>query len=311
VVRNSSTQALFGFCSTYFVGTTGYLGAIFVDPSKRNLSIGHSLHQRAIRGLLQKPSLENLQLGLGLPGIYLGVPMSDLSEGARLKRWFGTNGWDVLSPRLLYTLTIRSLSHWSPPDGLLQSIQSVSFTFDLIHGSANPSLQTPDPLVTQVLDFVSQHAALEVLSLYNLALQDPKACAIVRAKSPIDGSLVGTVIVCRSDTNLARWMPLLISAHDNKEMAGGILAPITPQGSAQREVVLQGLVTLGINQIKKQGAGKGILNWVAGDDRDVLLEMGFDVLEAWEEVTSGPERVSRRSVSESIPEADLCHSGVR
>lgn len=311
MVRNSSTQALFGFCSTYFVGTTGYLGAIFVDPSKRNLSIGHSLHQRAIRGLLQKPSLENLQLGLGLPGIYLGVPMSDLSEGARLKRWFGTNGWDVLSPRLLYTLTIRSLSHWSPPDGLLQSIQSVSFTFDLIHGSANPSLQTPDPLVTQVLDFVSQHAALEVLSLYNLALQDPKACAIVRAKSPIDGSLVGTVIVCRSDTNLARWMPLLISAHDNKEMAGGILAPITPQGSAQREVVLQGLVTLGINQIKKQGAGKGILNWVAGDDRDVLLEMGFDVLEAWEEVTSGPERVSRRSVSESIPEADLCHSGVR
>jgi len=172
----------------------------------------------------------------------------------------------------------------------------VSFTFDLIHGSANPSPQTPDFPVAQVLDFVSQHAAPEVLSLYNLALEDPKACAIVRAKSPIDGSLVGTVIVCRSDTNLARWMPLLTSAHDDKEMAGGILAPITPQGSAQREIVLQGLVTLGIKQIKKQGAGKGILNWVAGDDRDVLLGMGFDVLEAWEEVTCGPERWSEMNL---------------
>ena len=108
------------------------MGSIFVDPSKRNLSIGHSLHQRAIRGLLQKRGIKKLQLGSGLPSIYLGIPMGDLSEGVRLKRWFATNGWDITSPKLLYTLTIRNVSNWNPPEGLLQSIQRVSFAFDLI-----------------------------------------------------------------------------------------------------------------------------------------------------------------------------------
>ncbi|KAK4994134.1 hypothetical protein LTR66_005761, partial [Elasticomyces elasticus] len=41
VVRNSSTQALYGFCSTYFfkASGTGVIGAVFVDPTRRKLSI--------------------------------------------------------------------------------------------------------------------------------------------------------------------------------------------------------------------------------------------------------------------------------
>ncbi|KAM3089394.1 hypothetical protein ACMFMG_000994 [Clarireedia jacksonii] len=290
VVRNSSTQALFGFCSTYFFPATqtGVIGALFVDQSKRNLSIGHSLHQRALRHLLQKPSLQKLQLGFGLPGIYLGIPMSDLTEGARLKRWFATNGWDVLSPRLLYTLIIRNLAQWVPPEGLLGTIQRVSFSFDLIQGRSNSA--------TQVLDFVAQHASPEILSIYSLAIQDSKSCGIVRAKSPIDGSLVGTVIISRSDTALARWMPVLHGPGGRDGAAGstgGILTPVIPQGNKQREIVLQGLVMLAIRQNKNKGSAKGtVLNWVVGEDRDVLLGMGFDVLEAWEEIVCGPERVS-------------------
>ena len=139
VVRNSSTQALSGFCSTYFYTTTlvGMIGSIFVDPAKRNLSIGHSLHQRDVRDRLQKHNIKKLQLWLGLPGIYLGIPMSDLSEGARLKRRFATNDSDILSLRLLYMLTVRNLTNWAPPDGLLPRIQRVSFAFDLTHGTEN------------------------------------------------------------------------------------------------------------------------------------------------------------------------------
>lgn len=242
VVRNSSTQALFGFCSTYYFTSagTGMIGSIFVDPSKRNLSIGHSLYQRAIRNLLSAhPEIKKLQVGLGLPGVYLGIPMSDLSEGSRLKRWFATNGWDISSPRLLYTLTIRNLAHWAPPEGLLQSIQRVSFGFDLIHGSENSS---------SVLEHVSTNASPEVLALYKLALEDPKACGVVRAKSPVDGTLVGTVIICRSETNLATYMPVLNSAGVG-ESIGGIIAPVVLQ-SAQSEIVLQGLALLGIRQNK-------------------------------------------------------------
>jgi len=275
VVRNSSTQALFGFCSTYFFNGTGMIGAIFVDPAKRNLSIGHSLHQRALRGLLQKRGIKKLQLGLGLPGIYLGIPMNDLAEGARLKRWFAANGWDIQTPRLLYTLIIRNLTNWSPPEGLLQTIQRVSFGFDLIHGRENSEA---------VLNHVQEHAGPEVLELYRLALEDPKACGVVRAKSPVDGSLVGTVIICRQGTHLATYMPVL---HSAGESVGGILAPVVP-ASPQAAIVLQGLAFLGIRQNKAHRSTTCVLNWVQGDSRDVLLGMGFDVLQAFEELSCPP-----------------------
>lgn len=231
--------------------------------------------------------------------------MSDLTEGARLKRWFATNGWDVLSPRLLYTLIIRNLAHWTPPEGLLATIQRVSLQFDLTHGPSNSA--------TQVLEFVHTHSAsADVPSIYHLAISDSKSCGIIRAKSPIDGSLVGTIIISRSDTLLSRWMPVLSSSsgsdsHNanpgnskgkekggtNRNNLGGILAPVIPSNNAQRETILQGLVMLSIRQNKNKGDGKGvILNWVVGSDRDVLLGMGFDVLEAWEEVVCGVERVS-------------------
>lgn len=282
MVRNSSTHALFGFCSTYYhpASATGILGSIFVDPSKRNLSIGHSLHQRALRGLLQKPRIQKLQLGSRLPSIFLGIPMSDLSEGARLKRWFATYGWDTSSPKLLYTLTIRNLANWAPPDGLLQSIQRVSFGFDLIHGVENAS---------SVLEHVSTHASPEVVALYRLALSDAKACGIVRAKSPVDGALVGTVIICRSSTILETYMPVLHT--EGSEGLGGILAPVVPS-SPQAGIVLQGLALLGIRQNKAHRSATCVLNWVSGDERDVLLGMGFDVLDAWEELSSASEKVS-------------------
>ncbi|CAG8977340.1 hypothetical protein HYALB_00009212 [Hymenoscyphus albidus] len=281
VVRNSSTQALFGFCSTYFYQGVGMIGAIFVDPAKRNLLIGHSLHKRAMRGLLQRPGIEKIQLGLGLPGIYLGIPMSDLSEGGRLKCWFANNGWDILSPRLLYTLTIRNLSHWEIPEGLLPSIQRVSFSFDLIHGHDNSDT---------VLDHVRTNAGPEVLALYQLALED-SGCGIVRAKSPVDGALVGTIIICRPETQLSRYMPVLHSSTEReRERIGGILAPIIPS-SPQADIVLQGLALLGIKQNKAHAAGTCVLNWVQGEQRDVLLQMGFDVLDAWEELSCVPGKV--------------------
>lgn len=279
VVRNSSTNAVYGFCTTYSYMGKGMMGAIFVDPAKRNLSIGHSLHQRAIRGLVQKREIKQLQLGTGLPAVYLGIPMSDMSEGARLKRWFSANGWDGLSSRFLYTLTIRNLEDWVAPDGLLQNIQRASFAFDLIHGKENAEA---------VIDHVSAHADPEMLELYRLALEDPKCCGIVRAKSPVDGSLVGTVIICRPGAHLSTYMPALNSAG---ESVGGILGPVIPS-SAQSSVVLQGLALLGIRQNKAHRSTTCVLNWVTGEDRDVLQGMGFEVLEAFEELSCATAMVS-------------------
>jgi len=103
VVRNSSTRALYGFCSTFFNRRTGLgsIGLILVDPTRRNLSIGHSLHNRAVRHLLQKPGIKKLSIGARLPGLLTGVPIrsgmntniltlatSGPNAGKQLKDWF-------------------------------------------------------------------------------------------------------------------------------------------------------------------------------------------------------------------------------
>lgn len=297
MVRNSSTQALFGFCATYFYPSQslGIVSSLFVDPAKRNLSIGHSLHQRAIRGLLSRTHKpKTIQLGTSLPSIWLGIPMSDLTEGARLKRWFGANGWDITNPRLLYTLTIRNLMHWQAPEGLLASIQRVSFSFDLIHGREN---------ATTVLEHVSAHAAPELLALYNLALADEKFCGVVRAKSPVDGSLVGTVIITRPESQISTYIPVLNSTSGGG--VGGILAPVVPT-SPQATIVLQGLALLGIRQNKAHRSSACVLNWVQGEERDVLLGMGFDVLDVFEELSCKVERVSENCSWDVVTrEADI------
>jgi beta-N-acetylhexosaminidase len=205
--------------------------------------------------------------------------MSDLTEGAPIKRWFATNGWDVSSPRLIYTLTIRNLQDYVQPEGLLKEIQRVSFSFDLIHGKDNAS---------SVIDHVMTHATPEVVEIYRLALEDQKCCGIVRAKSPVDGALVGTVIICRKGTQLANHMPILYSAGEN---VGGILAPVVPS-SPQASIVLQGLAMLGIRQNKAHEHTTCVLNWVQGDERDTLLGMGFDVLDAFEELSCTPDHVN-------------------
>lgn len=94
VVRNSSTHALYGFCSTYFFKSTGTgaIGALFVDPSRRKLSIGQNLHNRAIRTLLQREGIKRFQLGSRLPSIYLGIPSDHGPERKRLRSWFANLG---------------------------------------------------------------------------------------------------------------------------------------------------------------------------------------------------------------------------
>jgi beta-N-acetylhexosaminidase len=210
--------------------------------------------------------------------------MGDLSEGARLKRWFGSNGWELGGSgqvKGVYTLTIRNLGAWEAPEGLLPSIQRVSFSFDLIHGPENAAT---------VLEHVKTHSTPEILALYNLALADNKACGIVRAKSPVDGSLVGTVIICRPDSGLATYIPVLKPR--GTELVGGVIAPVVPASQQQAGTVLQGLSLLGIRQNKAHRAGICVLSWVDGTERDVLLEMGFDVLDAFEVLSCSTERVS-------------------
>ena len=114
VVRNSSTQTLYGFCSTYFFKTTGtgIIGALFVDPNRRKLSIGGSLYKRAIRALITTKGVKRFQLGSRLPSMYLGIPTGHGAERKRLRQWFANFGCE-LSPPLFILYTDRFREHRS------------------------------------------------------------------------------------------------------------------------------------------------------------------------------------------------------
>jgi beta-N-acetylhexosaminidase len=282
VVRNSSTQALYGFCATYFAQDTGIIGALFVDPAKRNVSIGRSLQRRALRGLTQKPGLSKLQLGSAFPGVFLGIPAAD--DGAGLRQWFANGGWDLQFPRRLANLAIPSLAGWSAPEGLLLNIQRAGISFDLVHGAGDES----------VLAHVAAHASPEVLELYRFALQEAKTCGVVRAKGgAAEGvGLLGTVVVCSPGSLLAGFVPPLGGARG--EMVGGIVAPVLGGSSTvQAGLVLQGLALMGLRQNKAHKALRSVLSWVQDEACEPLVAMGFEVVQVFEEFTNSPENVSR------------------
>ena len=275
VVRNSSTHALYGFCATYYTKGTGIIGALFVDPAKRNVSIGRSLHRRALRGLTQRQGIKKVQLGMCYPGVFLGIP---IDEGAGLKAWFANSGWDMQFPKRLTNMQIPDLNTWSAPEGLLQNIQRASISFDLIHGLDNAE---------SVLNHVATHGTPEVFELYRFALQETKTCGVVRAKSPVD-SLLGTVIICSPGSPLAGYNPVLAPLRD--ELIGGVVAPIVPS-TAQANLVLQGLALMGVRQNKAHKAGRSVVSWVQDEMYEPLLAMGFGVVQGFEEITNAPEVV--------------------
>lgn len=89
VVRNSSTKSLYGFCALYVVKPIqrGSIGCVFVDPERRQLGIGQSLHFRAMKFFLQYPALQELQYGSDIPAVMPGVAVAMTSALVRLSRW--------------------------------------------------------------------------------------------------------------------------------------------------------------------------------------------------------------------------------
>lgn len=254
VVRNSSTQALYGFCSTYFfVATgTGVIGAIFVDPGRRKLSIGHSLHNRAIRTLLQREGIKRFQLGSRLPSIYLGLPTGHGSERKRLRSWFANLGWNTALSRSVCSMVARNLSSWSPPHGMAKSLQSAGVEFDLVYGwdHAGP-----------VLDHIKTNNRQGLAAVYKMALSDRAACGIIRAKRPEDGAILGTVVMYNMQSQFAEFVPAM---KDIGELAGGISSPVISPSAGEFSTLLQGLILLGMRQIKQQGCSVCILDYVSG-----------------------------------------------
>ena len=97
--------------------------------------------------------------------------------------------------------------------------------------------------------------------LYDLALQQKDTCNIIRAKQALDGTLLGVVILMLSPSSkLADLFPAIGGAHSG---AGAILCPVVSSLAGDRSSLTQGLVLLGVRQLKRQGASAVYLDNVS------------------------------------------------
>lgn len=256
VVRNSSTQALYGFCSTYFFKATGtgVIGALFVDPGRRKLSIGHSLHNRAIRTLLQREGIKRFQIGSRLPSIFLGIPTGHGHERKRLRSWFSNMGWNTALARPVCSMVARNLASWAPPEGMAKSLASAGAEFDLVCGWEYAS---------PILDHIKTSNRQGLAEVYKLALTDASASYIIRAKRAEDGAIVGTVVLYNCQSRLSEFVP---ATKDLDEVTGGISSPVISPAVGEYSTLLQGLILLGMRQIKAWGANACVLDYVSPSD---------------------------------------------
>ncbi|KAL9099031.1 MAG: hypothetical protein Q9163_005407 [Psora crenata] len=253
VVRNTSTQALYGFCPTYFFESTGtgVVGPILVDPERRNLSIGQSLHNRAVKSLLQGQGVKRVQLGSRLPNVYLGIPSSNSFERKRLRQWFDKMGWADSPSRPVCSMLLPNLQSWTPPERLTVSLFNAEVEFDLIQGVKHAS---------EVLDLVRTSSRVGVREIYGLALRQHTGCGIIRARRRTDAMLLGAVVLYSSRANWAEAVPAI---KDSTDVMGGISSPVISPSAGDFSTLLQGLILLGIKQHQKQGVTAVLLDYVS------------------------------------------------
>lgn len=310
VVRSSNSDEIYGFCTTYFFQSTGtgVIGSLIVDPARQNLSIGSTLHHRAIRTLLQRKGLQRLQLGCCFPAIYLGIPANHPAERKRLRQWFANRGWKTGHSRPVHSMLLRDLPVWVPPESivthLLQSSStssnSSSIRYELLFGwdHAETVLNYVKRTTTTATKKPPSRLGLgtQDLDLYTVALRDAPNCGIIRAVRVDDRVVVGSVIVYNSQSVLASHSQPFLQTRQQLIHAGGLAALITTSPGTNTtsntgttntttttttttatttDSIAQGLVLLGTKQLRKQGAEAVVLDSVSNNTSSLSFPFHF------------------------------------
>jgi beta-N-acetylhexosaminidase len=120
--------------------------------------------------------------------------------------------------------------------------------YDLVAGSEYADV---------MIDYIKPNARQGVLEVYQLALADKANCGIIRAKRAEDGTILGSVIIYKAGSKLGGFVPAVA---DQRIAAGGISSLIISGSAADSKSLIQGLVLLGVRQVKKQGSSVVIMD---------------------------------------------------
>lgn len=149
-------------------------------------------------------------------------------------------------------MILKGLSSWIAPEGVVKPLQHADLEFDLVRGWEHSE---------SIIEHVKTDATPGTLEIYKLALADQAACGVIRAKRPGDGGLLGTVVLYNASCTWAEAVPPL---KDNGAVRGGISSPVIISSSPEaHSTLLQGLVLLGIRQLKSQQVEAVLLDYVS------------------------------------------------
>lgn len=227
--------------------------------------------------------------------VFLGIPRSDASEFYALRQWFAKLGWNVSLATTVCTLAIDDPANWSPPDGLGKALRSDDIKYDQVSGTE---------YTATVIEHLKRSARSDLLDMYTMALENKESSSVIRAKRASDGAVMGTLLMLGADSRLASLMPGFAKASNR----GCIAAPVISPATLDRHSMLQGLVLLGVRQLKKQGVATVVFDKVSShlrmrstlprsnivlqvrDDSAVqyLYALGFQVMHTFDEVSGDP-----------------------
>ncbi|KAA8917091.1 hypothetical protein TRICI_000763 [Trichomonascus ciferrii] len=294
VVRNSSTNNLYGFCATWIYESinVGCIAMLFVDPSRRGMSIGRSLHDRAIKHLTQDSRVKHLQIGSAVPSFFPGIPI-ETHDTAPLQslQWFKQAGWNIdvaAAQRLVhnqdpsdrgyhtdnngngmsvrYAMILTDLQSWMPSKKLISELEMIGIKFDIC--------QPHDTRMDQVLGLVHRfHAREEGLpELYNKAKQSAK---IIVALDPVKKAVVGSIILFTRNSEFASYMPWILEFEDAR--VGGLCGLATdPMYKDLTNIFTLGLVGCGVRQFKLQGFERCVIDGANHRQSAIYADNGFN-----------------------------------
>ena len=148
-------------------------------------------------------------------------------------------------------MRLKNLSSWSAPERIVKTLKNADLEFDLVRGWEHSE---------SIIDHVKTDSTPGTMEIYKLALANQAACGVIRAKRSGDGVLLGTVVLYNADCSWAEAVPPL---KENDQVTGGISSPVISSSSEIFSTLLQGLVLLGIRQLKSQQAQAVLLDYVS------------------------------------------------
>ncbi len=110
-----------------------------------------------------------------------------------------------------------------------------------------------------MMEHLTRCARTDVRGIYQRALGDKAGCGIIRAKRASDQAILASILMCRPESKIARFIPSL-----SKQVGTACLSsPVISTMYSERVTLFQGLILLGIRQFKKQGVRTVLLDYVS------------------------------------------------